>query len=174
MLTTHVAFLRAVNVGGRKVLKDELVDAFTSFGAPDSWTFLASGNVGFHTPERPGLSAALTEHLGEVFGFEVPVMVRAAEAVRRIARMDPFREADGVRYVALAHDTLDEEVVARLDASGDGTDAFQADGRELWWNRPDGRYSTSVYAGPRLERVAGVALTVRRHATLQRLAKKLD
>jgi len=171
--TTHLAFLRAVNVGGRKVLKDELVEAFIAFGARDPWTFLASGNVGFALDDRADLDTALSAHLAAVFGFDVPVMVRTSEQMRAMAAADPFGEAPGVRFVALARDALAEDVGARLDASGDGTDRFVVDGTELWWNRPDGKYSTSVYAGPRLERVVGVPLTVRKHATLQRLVKKL-
>jgi uncharacterized protein (DUF1697 family) len=42
-----VAFLRAVNVGGRVLKSDALKKAFESAGATDPETFLASGNVVF-------------------------------------------------------------------------------------------------------------------------------
>jgi uncharacterized protein (DUF1697 family) len=45
---THVAFLRAVNVGGRGVVKmTDLQKAFTAAGAKNVATVIASGNVVF-------------------------------------------------------------------------------------------------------------------------------
>ncbi len=46
-----VAFLRAINVGGRTVTKDRLVSAFAAAGLRDAETFIASGNVAFDAPD---------------------------------------------------------------------------------------------------------------------------
>ena len=45
----YVAFLRAVNVGGRLVKMDELRGLFGEAGLRDVETFIASGNVIFST-----------------------------------------------------------------------------------------------------------------------------
>ncbi len=52
----YVAFLRAVNVGGRIVKMDELRRLFAGAGFADVETFIASGNVIFdyHGQARPG------------------------------------------------------------------------------------------------------------------------
>ena len=53
----YVAFLRAVNVGGRIVKMDELRRPFAAAGFADVETFIASGNVIFDTTAKPGAGA---------------------------------------------------------------------------------------------------------------------
>ena len=48
-MARYVAFLRAVNVGGRIVKMDELRGLFTEVGLSEVETFIASGNVIFST-----------------------------------------------------------------------------------------------------------------------------
>ena len=48
----YVAFLRAINVGGRVVKMDDLRRHFVSMGLSDVQTFIASGNVIFESPAR--------------------------------------------------------------------------------------------------------------------------
>lgn len=45
----YVAFLRAINVGGRTVKMDRLREIFESLGLGDVETFIASGNVIFRS-----------------------------------------------------------------------------------------------------------------------------
>ena len=47
-----IAFLRAVNVGGRLVKMDALRSAFEALDLADVSTFIASGNVLFETRAR--------------------------------------------------------------------------------------------------------------------------
>jgi hypothetical protein len=51
--TRHVAFLRGINVGGRRVTMAQLCAAFEALGFAEVGTFLASGNVTFSTPDPP-------------------------------------------------------------------------------------------------------------------------
>ena len=55
-MTRCVAFLRAVNVGGRTVKMEALRAAFEALGFEPVQTFIASGNVIFETRAR-GLAA---------------------------------------------------------------------------------------------------------------------
>ena len=58
---THVAFLRAVNVGGRGLVKmTDLQKAFAAAGAKNVRTVIASGNVVF---EAPGALGSLRERI---------------------------------------------------------------------------------------------------------------
>ena len=46
----YVAFLRAINVGGTKIIKmDDLKRIFTSFGLANVQTYIATGNIIFET-----------------------------------------------------------------------------------------------------------------------------
>ena len=51
--TQYVAFLRAVNVGGRVVKMTELKKIFEGAGLEDVSTFIASGNVIFASAKPP-------------------------------------------------------------------------------------------------------------------------
>ena len=48
----YIAFLRAVNVGGRIVKMDELREHFAAAGFSDVETFIASGNVIFSSSAK--------------------------------------------------------------------------------------------------------------------------
>lgn len=51
-MASHLAFLRAVNVGGTDLVKTaDLQAAFTATGCRNVRTFLASGNVVFDAPD---------------------------------------------------------------------------------------------------------------------------
>lgn len=169
-MTTHIAFLRAVNVGGRRVVKDDLIAAAAAVGATDPWTFLASGNLGLTHPGLE-LAEALSAAFGAALGFDVPVIVRTAAHVQALAEADPFDGAPGTRFVGFADGDLDPGLVPVLEAAGAG-DTFVVDGSDLWWNVPGG-YSDSPLAGSKLDRAVGRTITVRKHTTVQRLAKKL-
>jgi uncharacterized protein (DUF1697 family) len=81
----YIAFLRAVNVGGRKAPMATVRALFAGLGLADVRSYIASGNVFFRPPgvadgavDRPALTSAIEARLAEGLGFEVPVMVRTA------------------------------------------------------------------------------------------------
>ena len=73
---THVAFLRAVNVGGRGLVKmTDLQKAFTAAGAKNVRTVIASGNVIFDAPAALGpIRDRILKKVGALLGAE-PVIV---------------------------------------------------------------------------------------------------
>lgn len=79
-----IAFLRAVNVGGRQVSMPLVRSLLADAGYDDVATYIASGNV-FVTSgdkqEREGLEATIQARLGEQFGFAVPTMARTIHEV---------------------------------------------------------------------------------------------
>ena len=50
-MNRNVAFLRGMNLGGRRLMNDELCSHFTALGFTGVSAFLASGNVLFEAPE---------------------------------------------------------------------------------------------------------------------------
>jgi uncharacterized protein (DUF1697 family) len=88
----YAGFLRAINVGGRRVTSDQLCSCI-HLGFGDVATFRASGNVIFsdQAKERPAeVVARLEEGLAGSLGYEVPVFLRTAAEVEAIARCEPF------------------------------------------------------------------------------------
>src|SRR5689334_19254353 len=93
----YVAFLRGMNLGQRRIKNDELRARFEELELESVATFRASGNVVFESAERS--EAKLTETieagLAEALGYDVPVFLRSAAEVAKIAAQEPF-DADRV------------------------------------------------------------------------------
>ena len=95
----YVAFLRAVNVGGRMVKMDELRRLFAAAGFANVETFIASGNVIFDARAKPGaaLEAKIEGMLKKTLGYDVPTFVRPLADVVTAAERALFPEKDVVR-----------------------------------------------------------------------------
>ncbi len=90
---TYIAFLRAVNVGGRTVKMERLRELFSELGLAGVRTYIQSGNVFFtadETVDRPALTRRIEAHLRQALGFEVPAMVRTVREVEELLAAEPF------------------------------------------------------------------------------------
>lgn len=171
-----VAFLRAINVGGRRVKKDALIAPFKTLGLEKVEAFIASGNIAFDTPrlDLDALSAEIEASLLRGLGFEVDTFVRTAEQVRALAAMSPFPHIEpGDKtfhvYVAFTHAPPPQGLVPTLAAH---VEAMLIQDREVFWlhRRDPGAKGLS---GALLERALGGPATVRNINTLQRIAAKI-
>jgi uncharacterized protein (DUF1697 family) len=91
-----IAFLRGVNVAGRTLKKDVMVDAFVRAGLNNVRTHIASGNVSFDAPvhvNRFTLTRRLEKLLAEAAGYDVPVFLRSLGEVAAVLELDPFKKA---------------------------------------------------------------------------------
>jgi uncharacterized protein (DUF1697 family) len=167
----HVAFLRGMNLGGRRIKNDELRAEFEALGFTDVATFRASGNVIFRPRKGDGdaaaLSAEIESGLGEALGYEVPVFLRSGAEVAEIAARQPFdpgtvEASKGKLQVSLL--LAKPGAAARKEALALATeeDRLAIEGRELYW-LPSGGISESeldlkaieVALGPDTRRTMG-------------------
>ncbi|MFE6054830.1 DUF1697 domain-containing protein [Kitasatospora sp. NPDC056446] len=118
--TTYIAFLRAVNVGGRTVRMERLRALFTELGLADVRSYIQSGNVFFTTegsaaaPERAALTARIEEHLEQSLGYPVPVMLRTVDEVAGLLAAEPFRGVEVTPDVRLLVAFLSEPLPPEL------------------------------------------------------------
>jgi len=105
-MTTYVAFLRGINVGGNKMIKmDALARAFQSLGFENVKTFIQSGNVIFDEAETDLdlLTTKIETKIHKTFGFEVTVILQTVAALQGILKRNPFKkvepESDVVMFV---------------------------------------------------------------------------
>lgn len=90
-MNRYVAFLRGMNLGGRRITNEALRSHFETLGCEDVATFRASGNVIFARAGRPAsLTRLLEEGLAEALDYEVPVFLRSAKEVIAMAAYEPF------------------------------------------------------------------------------------
>jgi uncharacterized protein (DUF1697 family) len=107
-MTSYVALLRAVNVGGTgKLPMTELKAMCESAGFLSVRTFIASGNVVFQSRKaedqvKMALEAALAGYAGKAVG----VMVRTADEMAAVLASNPFPEMPGNCTVAIFLDKV--------------------------------------------------------------------
>ncbi|HTV54370.1 MAG TPA: DUF1697 domain-containing protein [Terriglobia bacterium] len=143
-MATHIALLRAVNVGGRKLAMAELKEAFESLGFTDARTILHSGNVIFGSAKRTG--AALESYLEAAtekrFKLSTDYLVRTVGEWDAIVAQNPFpREGadDPSHLLVLALKSAPlKSAFAALQAAIPGREIVRAAGRELYAYYPDG------------------------------------
>ncbi|WP_297731290.1 DUF1697 domain-containing protein [uncultured Maricaulis sp.] len=106
-MTTHIAFLRAVNVGGTgKLPMAELKAMAARVGFDNPRTYIASGNLVFESDLTSAEAGKRLEAALEVFaGKPVGVIMRTPEALQAILDANPFADAPGNRCVTLFLDT---------------------------------------------------------------------
>lgn len=172
----YVAFLRAINVGGRVVKMDVLRRAFESLGFKNVETFIASGNVIFDSRSTNvrAIEKKIEAHLQKALGYRVTTFIRSPSEIAAIAQHEPFdgRVIAGASiYIGLLTSEPTAEARTRLDALQAADEAFHVHGRELYWQRAPSMKMIS-FSGAVLEKLLGPA-TMRNVNTLKRLAAKL-
>jgi uncharacterized protein (DUF1697 family) len=102
-MKTLVGLLRGVNVGGHGMLAmADLAALCTQLGFADVRTYIQSGNVVFRTSLAPARAqAALAGGLAAHLGRPVDVMVRDADALRRVLAGHPFPGAEPAKVAVL-------------------------------------------------------------------------
>ncbi len=101
-VTSYVALLRAVNLGGTaKLPMAELKAIGEACGFTNVRTFIASGNLLFDSDaDAAEAGRRVEQQVAVFFGRPVPVFVRSAGEMAEVARRNPFSDRPGNRVVA--------------------------------------------------------------------------
>jgi uncharacterized protein (DUF1697 family) len=94
-MTKYVAFLRAINVGGKTSLSmSDLSDICSGIGLKNVRTYIQSGNVLFTSPlASSALKAKLEKALLKKTGKDIGVIIRNARELAVIVAHNPFPKA---------------------------------------------------------------------------------
>jgi uncharacterized protein (DUF1697 family) len=175
-MARYVAFLRGMNLGGRRITNEDLCAAFGRLGFEGAAAFLASGNVVFDAAdEEEAVARRVQAGLAEELGYRVPTFLRSAEEVFAVAAARPFEERSGhdqrgklqVIFLQQAPGASDAKTALALDSEDDW---LALEERELFW-LPSGGVSNSDLDWKSLEKALGLT-TTRTKNTVERLAKK--
>ena len=179
-MTSYVAFLRAVNVGGNnKVPMAKLRDALTDAGLEEVATVLQSGNVVFRSRKSSeAVAKAVEATIAEAFGLQIGVVIRSAAELAAVAANNPFLQAEPDRdpttlHVAFLSARPTADASAELDPDRSPPDGFSVRGREVYLSYPDGS-GRSRLTLDYLEKTLSVRGTARNWRTVQRLATLLE
>lgn len=173
----YVAFLRAINVGGRNVKMDSLCQLFESLGFSNVEAFIASGNIVFETQSKSArsLERKIEDRLREALGYEVAAFIRTDAELAAVASYEPFRQPDldaaAALNIAFLADGLDDELKRKVMALRTDVDDFHVHGREIYWLCRK-RQSESKISNAVLEKTLGRKTTLRGANTVRRMAAK--
>jgi uncharacterized protein (DUF1697 family) len=169
-MTTFVALLRAVNVGGTgKLPMSDLRQLCQTIGFQNVTTYIASGNVVFDSdlPEgsvKNALQAALTTYAGK----PVEVLVRTGPEMEQVLSNNPFADAAANRTVAIFLDALAHPAMLD-DITGQGNEQVVLGRREIYvsYGNGMGRSKLKIPAAAQ-----GTARNMNTVATLAKMANR--
>ncbi len=102
-MPTHIALLRAVNVGGTgKLPMAELRARCTALGFANVRTYIASGNVVLESKlAAPKVQAMLEALVKEMLGKPAAVIIRSPAELAAIEAANPYKDAPGNRVIVV-------------------------------------------------------------------------
>ncbi|HEY8106092.1 MAG TPA: DUF1697 domain-containing protein [Gemmatimonadales bacterium] len=175
-MTVHIALLRAINVGGRKlVAMADLRDFLSQLGFHEPRSLLQSGNLVFRSDARSSAAIERTLEAEAVkrLGLETDFFVRSAAEWAAIVAGNPFpeearRDPARLLVMCLKHAPAAGDVRALGEAIR-GRETVRADGRTAYIVYPDG-VGRSRLTAALLEKKLGTRSTGRNWNTVLKLA----
>jgi uncharacterized protein (DUF1697 family) len=175
-----IALLRAVNVGGRTLVKmDQLRGLLERLGYIEPRTLLQSGNAVFGVPSGSGvrnaaaLETQIEDALQQRLSLQADVFIRSADEWDAVIARNPFAEqasSDPARLVVMTlRDAPSISAVKALQSSIKGGETVRGRERHLYIVYPDGQ-GRSKFTGNVIERALGTRGTARNWNTVVKLA----
>ncbi|PKW27779.1 DUF1697 domain-containing protein [Phycicoccus duodecadis] len=175
-MSVRVGFLRAVNVGRRRVPMSRLVTVCEGLGYADVWTYVNSGNVVVDAPgSRAAVESAMEQAFENEFGFECTTFVRTAPELRTIVDATPFPMHPGdTHFVTFLKQAPSASDAKALQALSNEFDTLVVSGAEVHWHMP-GTSTDSLLVKRHWDRILGPLSSTSRNVTmLTKLVAKLD
>lgn len=175
----YIAFLRAINVGGRNVKMAELRELIAALGLAEVSTFIASGNVIFscRSQSPAALEKRIEDGLETALGYPIDTFIRTPTELAAIARHQAFSAAEvtvAVAFnIAFLKQALDPATQQTLTELTTDVDRFHTHNRQVYWlctvKQSESKISNAVF-----ERKLQLKTTVRGINTITRLLAKID
>lgn len=190
--TRVYVFLRAINIGSRRLSNDELIAPFVGAGFEDVAAYQAAGNIVFRVVEpgdreRGDRAASIADATLEAtadsiapvllaaYGFEAAVFVRSGTELRAVVDARPFTTdelatSEGRVQVAFLGAEPDAATVSAVAEIVPADDRVVVSGTELFW-LPRAGVGTSQLPVGRIEQLLG-PMTIRTLGTVERMLAK--
>ncbi|MBI5729679.1 MAG: DUF1697 domain-containing protein [Ignavibacteriales bacterium] len=113
----YFAFLRAINVGGKNLIKmEDLKKIFESLGFKNVRTYIQSGNIIFETTEKSKekIIKRTEKELHKYLGEDVLVFLRTFPEVKAIVKYNPFSKIKTAPSTKLYVSFINQELKMKL------------------------------------------------------------
>jgi uncharacterized protein (DUF1697 family) len=177
-MAKHIAFLKAINVGGHTVKMDHLKKLFEKMGFESVETFIASGNVMFETKSKSmgAIKKKIETELEKSLGYKVATFIRSTKELKEILEHKPFKEPElaskqNYLYIGFLENQPDKESLKKVLALSDEVNEFNFNNKELYWLCRK-NFSDSGITGKSLEKALGMETTIRNSTTIRKMAPK--
>ena len=143
-MTTYIALLRGINVGGRALVSmSHLRRSLTDLGLADVRTLIQSGNVVFRDNRKPdALERLLEGHAQKTLGRPITFFVRTAAELDDVIARNPFPEEakrdPGHLVVTFLKTAPPRAALRALEAAISGPETIAASGKQLFIVYPAG------------------------------------
>lgn len=138
-MISYVAFLRAINVSGHRLIKMEALRAmFEIPGIKNVRTYIQSGNVLFDAKEtdEAKLTAKIEKQLLKESGYDVEVFLHTKDELQDVLKNIPFKDVTPGKSLALYITFLQAAPTAaqkkEIEAMSNEVDTLRVRGREIY------------------------------------------
>ena len=177
----YVAFLRAINLAGHKLIKmEELARIFTAAGFKNARTYIQSGNVIFDagSANAAGLRKKIETTLQSVLGYEVTVILKPLAEIEAIVNRNPFRKVkagpDVVVFVVFLSGEPMRAPKLPLVSKTENVEVFEVKDRAAFivcYRKKNGLFG---YPNKFVEKELGVLGTTRNWNTVNKILKAAE
>jgi uncharacterized protein (DUF1697 family) len=172
-MPTYAVLLRGINLGSHhKVPMPALRALLEGHGYDDVTTYIQSGNVVLTSKDSATkVETAIHDALKKEFGFDIAVMVRTRQQLKKVVDGNPFAKKakdDGHLHVVFLAAKPKADKVKALTTADWGSDEVAVAGKEAYLHLPNG-YGRAKLNNMLVEKRLGVAGTARNWRTTAKL-----
>lgn len=131
----YVAFLRAINVGGKNSIKmSDLRQIFQSIGLEKVTTYIQSGNVLFSSEKSiESLANDIEDSISQLLGLSVPVIIRSISELESLLINNPLDDTIYKDlYFFMYSEELPEKDLLKINSIENGCDKYIIAGANIY------------------------------------------
>jgi uncharacterized protein (DUF1697 family) len=169
---TYISILRGINVSGqKKIIMTDLLKLYEDLGFIDVKTYIQSGNVVFNSTKKVSnalLVKQIESKINEIYGFQVPVIIRTADDLAKIIASNPFKtESTENLYVTFLSNLPNSNHLEKLTELNYLPDEFIVIEKDIYLNVSS--YGTTKLSNSFFENKLKVTATTRNWNTVNKL-----
>ena len=168
--------IRGINIGAKKVKMKKLKELYVSLDFKDVKTYIQSGNVVFKSQylDLSYLRELIENKIGKVFGFDVKVLIRTNNDLKKVIEENPFKKEDFKHlYITFLSDVPSKNLIKNLNRNlevnmKNKSDKFYISKKKIYLFLPEG-YGRTKLNNNFFEKKLGIFATTRNLRSVNKL-----